>query len=134
MNCSTEDTSLRDFYVMTLTYCNSSTRILLLKNSDWKNQIELKFFQNLSKILLPSSDKIQIWEVNEYKRKHYLIPLFHFDAFNFCLPNLLETTLCHQIFVFWVKDLKFWLLAYFFILLSCAKFQQDWTTLVLDIL
>ena len=46
-------------------------------------------------------------------------------------PNLLEITLCHQIFVFW--DLKFWLIDYFLILLSCAKFQQDWTTLILDI-
>ena len=49
-------------------------------------------------------------------------------------PNLLESTLLVKIFVFWVRDLKFWLLAYFFILLSCAKFQQDWTTLILDIL
>ena len=31
-------------------------------------------------------------------------------------------------------DLKFWLLAYFLILLSCAKFQQDWTTFIFDIL
>ena len=66
-------------------YSNSSTRIILFKNSDWKKQIELKFFWNLSKILLPSFDKIQIWEVNEYKRNYYSIPLFHFDAFNFCL-------------------------------------------------
>ena len=35
---------------------------------------------------------------------------------------------------FWVRDLKFWLLAYFLILLSWAKYQQDWTTLILDIL
>ena len=33
-----------------------------------------------------------------------------------------------------VRDLKFWLHAYFFILLSCAKFQQGWTTLILNIL
>ena len=65
-------------------YSNSSNTIISLKNSDWKKQIELKFFWNISKILLPSSDKIQIWEVNEYKRKYYLIPLFHFEAFNFC--------------------------------------------------
>ena len=37
-------------------------------------------------------------------------------------------------FFFQVRDLKFWLHAYFLILLSCAKFQQDWTTLILDIL
>ena len=28
-------------------------------------------------------------------------------------PNLLETALLPQIFVFWVRDFKFWLLAYF---------------------
>ena len=31
----------------------------------------------------------------------------------------------HQIFVFWVRDFKFWLHAYFFIFFECAKFQQD---------
>ena len=50
------------------------------------------------------------------------------------LPNLLVNTFWGQIFVFQVRDHKFWLLAYFFILLSCTKFQQDWTTLILDIL
>ena len=49
-------------------------------------------------------------------------------------PNLLESTLLVKMFVFWVRDLKFWLLAYFSVLLRCAKFQQDWTTLILDIL
>jgi hypothetical protein len=44
------------------------------------------------------------------------------------------STFWGQIFVFGVRDLKFWLLAYFLILLGCAKFQQDWTTLILDIL
>jgi hypothetical protein len=33
------------------------------------------------------------------------------------LPNLLETTLLHQISVFWVRDFKLRLLAYFFIFL-----------------
>ena len=32
------------------------------------------------------------------------------------LPNLLETALLHQIFVFWVRYFKLWLLAYFFFL------------------
>ena len=31
------------------------------------------------------------------------------------------------------KVFKFWLLTYFFIFFNCAKFRQDWTTLVLDI-
>ena len=38
-------------------------------------------------------------------------------------PNLLVITFWGQIFVFQVRDLKFWLFAYFLILLSCAKFQ-----------
>jgi hypothetical protein len=38
-----------------------------------------------------------------------------------------------RFFVLRVRDFKFWLLAYFFISLNCAKFQQDWTTLILDI-
>ena len=50
------------------------------------------------------------------------------------LPNLLEIWLLHQIFVFWVRDFKLRLLAYFLISFNCAKFQQDWTTLILDIL
>ena len=45
-----------------------------------------------------------------------------------------ETALLHQIFVFKVRDFKLWLLAYFLISFNCAKFQQDWTTLILDIL
>ena len=50
------------------------------------------------------------------------------------LLNLLVNTFWVQIFVFQVRDLKFWLLAYFFFLLICAESQQDWTTLILDIL
>ena len=49
-------------------------------------------------------------------------------------PNLLESIVLHQIFVFCVRCLKFWLLAYSLILLNCAKFQQDWTTLISEIL
>ena len=37
------------------------------------------------------------------------------------LPNLLETWLLHQIFVFWVRDLKFWLLAYFLFPLTLQR-------------
>ena len=50
------------------------------------------------------------------------------------LPNLLETALLCQIFVFWVRDLTLWLLAYFLTSFNCANFEQDWTTLILDIL
>ena len=49
-------------------------------------------------------------------------------------PNLLETALLCKIFVFWVRDFKFWLLAYFLIFFDYAKFQKDWTTFILDIL
>ena len=50
------------------------------------------------------------------------------------LPNLLETTLLHQIFVSWVRDFKFWLLAHFLIFFNYAKFQKEWTTFILDII
>ena len=33
-------------------------------------------------------------------------------------PNLLENWLLRQIFVYWVRDFKLWLLAYFLILLT----------------
>ena len=49
-------------------------------------------------------------------------------------PNLLETWFWGQIFVYWARYFKFWLLAYFLILLNCAKFEKDWTTFILDIL
>jgi hypothetical protein len=41
---------------------------------------------------------------------------------------------CTIFLFFWVRDIKFWLLSYFFISFNCAKFQQDWTTLILVIL
>ena len=50
------------------------------------------------------------------------------------LPNLLESALLCQIFVFWVRDFKFWLHAYFLIFFNCAKFQKHWTTFILDII
>ena len=49
-------------------------------------------------------------------------------------PNLLEITLLCQIFVFWVRDFKLWLLAYFLISFDYAKFQKHWATFILDIL
>ena len=50
------------------------------------------------------------------------------------LPNVLVITLLPRLFVYWARYFKFWLLAYFFILLNCAKFEEDWTTFILDIL
>ena len=43
---------------------------------------------------------------------------------------------CCPDFLFIESDtyFNFWLLAYFLILLNCAKFEEDWTTLILDIL
>ena len=31
-----------------------------------------------------------------------------------------------QVFVYWVRDFKFWLLGYFLIFFNCSKFQKDW--------
>ena len=45
-------------------------------------------------------------------------------------PNLLEITLLHPIFVHWVRDFKFWLLAY---LLELLKFDKYWINLILHI-
>ena len=59
---------------------------------------------------------------------------FCFDSWKEYFPKLLESTLLCQIFVFWVRDFKFGLLAYFLISFDCAKFQKDWTTFILDIL
>ena len=42
------------------------------------------------------------------------------------LPNLLESALLCQIFVFWVRDFKFWLLAYFFLFsLTVQSFRKN---------
>ena len=49
-------------------------------------------------------------------------------------PNLLETWFWGQLFVYWARYVKFWLLAYFLILLNCAKFEKDWTTFTFHIL
>ena len=49
-------------------------------------------------------------------------------------PNLLENWFWGQIFVYWARYFKFWLLVYFLILLNCAKFEKDWTTFILHIL
>ena len=49
-------------------------------------------------------------------------------------PNLLEIWFLGQIFVYCARCFKFWLLAYFLILLNCAKSEKDWTTFILHIL
>ena len=49
-------------------------------------------------------------------------------------PNLLETWFWGRIFVYCARYFKLWLLAYFFILLNCAKFEKDWTTFISKIL
>ena len=48
------------------------------------------------------------------------------------LSNLLERWMLPHFFVFWVRDFKFWLHAYFLIFFNRAKFQKDWTNLILD--
>ena len=75
-----------------------------------------------------------IFQQSKFDSSGLLVNFYNAASWKEYFPNLLESTLLVKIFVFWVRDLKFWLLAYFFILLSCAKFQQDWTTLILDIL
>ena len=50
------------------------------------------------------------------------------------LPNLLERWLLPQIFVFWVRDFKFWLLAYFFYFVWLCKFSEILDNIYIDIL
>ena len=79
--------------------------------------------------------KSVLW-VNKPKLKYcrYLFPHPFICMRKGYLPNLLETALLCQIFVFSVRDFKFWLPAYFLILFNCAKFQKGCTTFILDIL
>ena len=65
----------------------------------------------------------QIWKKNPLKIWHYWVTSKEY------FPNLLESTLCHQIFVFWVRDLKFWLLIFFkfcWAVQSFSKIGQHW--------
>ena len=43
------------------------------------------------------------------------------------LPNLLESTLLRQIFVYRIRDFKFWQLTYFIFLVNRAKFEPEKT-------
>ena len=56
-----------------------------------------------------------------------------FDIFQLILASTFWKVFCHKIFVFLVRDLKFWLLAYFLSCWAVQEFRQDWTTLILDI-
>ena len=50
-----------------------------------------------------------------YAGKYFIFNfVFYFILRKGYLPNLLESALCHQIFVFWARDLKFWLQLRFF--------------------
>ena len=72
-----------------------------------------------------------IMNVNRGKVKYlFTVQLYFWKGY---LSNLLETALLPRFFVFWVRDFKFWLLAYFFIFFNCAKFQQDWATLMINV-
>ena len=82
--------------------------------------------------------KFRIWVINlgkiSYSNVIYLFGHMYNSKTNLDSKGYLSNLLLCQIFVFWVRDFKLWLLAYFFILTKCAKFQQDWTKLILDIL
>ena len=55
--------------------------------------------------------------VKKLSKKDLKIDFFFTKKEHF--PNLLESALLHQIFVFWVRDFKQWLLAYFLISFKC---------------
>ena len=91
-------------------------RKIVKKGQDFNYLIKLvKTPQNLVKI----PQKFQIGDSTNWKEY---------------FPKLPENWFWGQIFVYWARYFKFWLLAYFFILLNCAKFEEDWTTFILHIL
>ena len=61
---------------------------------------------------------------NILNRPHQVIMEFTFFTRKGYFPNLLEITLLHQIFVYWVRDFKLWLLAYFFNFLWLCKVSE----------
>ena len=62
------------------------------------------------------------------KRKQYL------EGKRSILQTFWKTDCVTRSLFFESETSNFWLLAYFFISLSCANFQQDWTTLISHIL
>ena len=101
----------------------------VLNHGNWKYQSQNSFVSRLAiwrhcteaKVIIRKSCScfFSLWNI--YILKEYF-------------PNLLEITLLPRFFVYWARYFKFWLLAYFLILLNCAKFEEDWTTFILDIL
>ena len=68
-----------------------------------------------------NTQRFQTWNTKESMGKIEQIPLLSKGY----LPNVLERWRLCQSFVFWVKDFKLKLLAYFLILFNCAKLQKD---------
>ena len=62
---------------------------------------------------------------NSFRKKEIFIEEY--------FPNLLKRGFLCQIFVAWVRDFKFRLIADFWIFYKSAKFQKDWTNLILNI-
>ena len=104
---------------------------------------KLFYSANFSKYLLNILSK-EIYGILTYSslysthvRKFDLLLIFQPITAQLCswkeyFPNLLETGRLHQFFVFRVRE--FWLLAYYLSSFNCAKVQQDWTTMILDLL
>ena len=91
----------------------------------------------LPRQILTKSKKFQnskIFMENSYSFIKQKFPPKNFGFWKEYFPNLLEITLLPRFFVYWARYFKFWLLAYFLILLNCAKFEKDWTTFILHIL
>ena len=123
-----------DLFLVRMLRLVSKSLILQQKNIDWAhavahdrlcvNKIVTENYSSKSRNLYTSKNmkgKIEGQFHSQKMWKEYF-------------PNLLETALLCQSFVYWIRDFKYWLLAYFLIFFNCAKFQQDWTTLILDIL
>ena len=101
---------------------------------------------------------VSTWQIQNKRLKNWRTSQIWFDQtwheyswqchrwFIFPLPKRIRLHVKRVIFqAFWKLhyctkslfselDFKLWLLDYFLISLKCAKFQQDWTALILDIL
>ena len=81
-------------------------------------------------IIYPTAFTLLFWSQIFFKRQLFSFCILSSYISKFYprkkyLPNLLVITLLPRFFVYWARYFKFWLLAYFLILLNCAKFEED---------
>ena len=92
-------------------------------------------FSNLFKQGRLKSERIFRWK--KYGLRFWYLRR-KINEYNSCKRSIFQTIrkpyCCPDFLFLESRDFKFCLLAYFLISFKCAKFQQDWTTLIKDIL